>query len=176
MLDPALAWVLRIALSALLLRAAFHKARDPQAFGESLRAYEIVPTRLSDGAAHGLIALEALLALCLWLPPVAAAAALGTATLIACYGVAIAWNLARGRRSLDCGCFGPGQRQSISEWMLVRNLLWVATGAIAALPQSARALHWLDAPTALVGGLCLALLAATLEQLVALSSPTGRSA
>lgn len=176
MLDPALAGCLRGALAVLLARAAWHKAQDLPAFRDAVAAYELLPVRLAPAAAPALLGAEAVLALLLCWPPLASAAALGTATLIGVYGSAIAANLARGRRALDCGCAGPGRRQSIAEWMLLRNALWVAVAVLAALPTSDRPLVWLDVATIVAGALCLALLASALERLAAGARPAGSAA
>ncbi len=54
--------------------------------------------------------------------------------LLALYALAMAINLARGRRDLDCGC--GIVRKSISASMVVRNLLLAAFIACAAMPAS----------------------------------------
>ena len=50
-------------------------------------------------------------------------------TLIGIYTTAIAVNLLRGRRSIDCGC--GGEPTPLSAWMLLRNVLLVALAVIA---------------------------------------------
>lgn len=153
-LDPAVLWLLRIALSLLLARAAAHKLADVGAFRRTFEAYGIVPPAWSVAAGAVLIALECGLATGLWLPRVAPWAALGCAVLLAVYGGAMALNLARGRRDLDCGCAGPAHRQPISPLLVARNALLVTLALAAALPAGGRPLGWLDALT-IAGGVAV---------------------
>ena len=53
--------------------------------------------------------------------------------LLSLYTAAIVLNLARGRRDIDCGCGGPGSRQTLHEWLVWRNLAYL-TLALLALP------------------------------------------
>jgi hypothetical protein len=145
-LDPALAWLLRSALAVLLLGAAAHKLRDFAAFRVALLDYGLVPVWLSGAAARLAIAAELAVGACLlspWARPSGLAAAAG---LLALYTLAIAVNLVRGRRDLDCGCFGPGLRVGIGLPLVARNGLWIAIAlAGLILPPGARALGALDA-------------------------------
>jgi len=74
--------------------------------------------------------------------------------LLAIYAAAIAVNLRRGRRELDCGCMGFGRRRSISPGMVWRNVV-LALALLAAgwLPWTSRPLNWVDVLT-MVGGVC----------------------
>jgi hypothetical protein len=86
---------------------------------------------------------------------VATLAAGGTVVLLAVYSLAIAANLARGRRTLDCGCGIGGTKQPISEWLLVRNAFLAAAALFASRPVTVRPLVWVDALT-VAGGLAVA--------------------
>ncbi|MGE8569507.1 MAG: MauE/DoxX family redox-associated membrane protein, partial [Achromobacter sp.] len=66
---------------------------------------------------------------------------------------ALAYNLARGHRDIDCGCGGPASRApggaqvGLSWWLVLRNgalALW-AMPALAFLAGQARSLQWADA-------------------------------
>jgi len=161
-LDPALGQALRAALALLFAAAAWHKLRAPHRFRASLADYELLPGRALAPAAHGLAALEALLAGALLWPASARAAALVAAGLLCLYGVAMAINLARGRRHVACGCLGPAAEQPLHAGLVARNTVLAGAALLAALPAGARALTWLDAVS--VAGatavLCLLYLAA----------------
>ncbi|HXZ85468.1 MAG TPA: MauE/DoxX family redox-associated membrane protein [Myxococcota bacterium] len=155
LVDPVVPLALRAALSLLFAAAALHKLRDLANFRAAFAEYRVLPGALLHIGVWLVPALEAGVALALAAPgrlgPVAAAA------LLTAYGAAIALNLARGRRQLDCGCLGPGQRQPISGALVARNAL-LAAGALACLlPAAPRALVWLDFATIAAAAVCLAL-------------------
>jgi len=166
-LDPAIGWLIRAALSLLFARAAAHKLADVGAFRRAVEGYRLVapPWTVPVGAA--LIAAEVAVAVGLWLPHVAPLAALGAAALLALYGGAMALNLARGRRDLDCGCTGPAHRQPIRPALVVRNALLAGAALVGALPAGARALGWLDLVTVAAGAGALALCYAAADGLLA---------
>jgi hypothetical protein len=150
-IDPAVQWLLRIALSLLFARAAAHKLRDVGAFRRALEAYAVVPAVWSVFAGAALIGVECAVAVGLWLPRVAPLAALGAAALLALYAAAMGTALARGQRDLDCGCTGPAHRQPVRAALVVRNAILAAVALCAALPAAARPLTWVDALTVLGG-------------------------
>ena len=156
--DPAIVWTLRVALSALFATAAFHKATDLRAFASTLRDYRILPAGLGGVLAPAFAAAEAGVAIALLVPGRASAAATAGALLLLAYTAAIATNLLRGRREIDCGCFGPRLRQPISGGLVVRNAVLVGAALAAALPAGSRSLVWVDAVTILLGAGVLALL------------------
>jgi hypothetical protein len=142
--DPAVALGVRAALALLFATAAWHKLRDRGAFAAIVSAYRLVPERAVAAATVAIAAAEALVATLMVLPGPRTAAALGAAALLALYSSAIAVNLARGRRTIDCGCGALGARQPIGEWMLVRNGFVAAAAALTVQPVAARALVWVD--------------------------------
>jgi hypothetical protein len=161
MLDPAIEFVLRGGLALLLLTTAIHKARDLAAFRAAIVGYALAPERLAGAIALGFAAAEAAIGVALVAPAslgLRDAALFATASLLALYALAIAVNLARGRRDIDCGCAGPNAKQPLSEWLLARNALLVVAALVCLGGASARPLVWIDALT-ISGG--VALLAAT---------------
>lgn len=140
-LDPALSLALRGGLALLFGAAAWHKLRDFAAFRAALGEYQLVPERAVSAAAFGLIAVELASASALVL---AARAGFAAVSLLALYTVAIGVNLARGRREIDCGCFGPAARQPLSLALVARNLALIALGLVCALPVGSRGLVLLD--------------------------------
>ena len=65
-------------------------------------------------------------------------AALAIALLVM-FALAMAINLVRGRTEIDCGCFKSGLRQTVSGWLVGRNLLLAAGTVLLWLPATERA-------------------------------------
>ncbi len=166
-IDPAMLLVLRGALCALFVTTATHKLRDVGAFHAAVQGYRLLPQDWTLPAAAGLIAVEAGLAVALWLPGVAPVAALAAAALLLLYAAAIQVNLRRGRHHLDCGCSGAAQRQPIRAALVVRNAGLALAAVAAALPAGDRGLAWLDAVTIAGAVAVLALLYVAADGLLA---------
>jgi hypothetical protein len=152
MIDPALDLALRAGLALLFAAGALVKLRDSKGFAAAVAGYHVLPERLTRPAASAFITAELALAAALSAPALRAPAAVGAAGLLLLYAFAIAWNLARGRRDIDCGCgghFGGAGRQPLSEALVVRNVALAAAALASALPLGPRALGWLDLWTAL---------------------------
>ncbi len=173
LVDPVLLIVGRLGLSALLLRAAFHKLRDVAAFRAAMADYAMLPAAAIAPAALLLIAGELALGIALLLGGIATwPAAAGTAILLSLYTLAIGINLLRRRRHIDCGCAGPAGHQRLSGHLVARNGTLVATAvALAALarvaPSQLRALTWIDAVTIAAALTATVLLYAAVESLIA---------
>jgi hypothetical protein len=157
MLDPAAGILLAAALALLFASAAWHKLRALAQFTAVFVAYRVLPPAVSGRIAWTVPALELAIAAALPWEPSRRAASVAGAAILTAYAGGIALNLARGRRDLDCGCAGPGDRRPIAGWMLWRNLLLAAALGIAAMPWSPRALVVLDILT-IAGGLAVAAL------------------
>jgi uncharacterized membrane protein YphA (DoxX/SURF4 family) len=167
-IDPVPASVLALGLAALWGASGVHKLLDPGAFAGALAAYALLPPRTVDFVARVLPLMEITVATGLLLPVSREAAALVSTLLLALYAVAIAINLRRGRRALDCGCFGFGHRSTISMTLLWRNgALVLASLAAGLLPRRVRALDWIDLFTVVIGVAAVALLYAAAEGLAA---------
>ena len=140
--DPVLRAVLRLSLASLFAGAAAHKLREPRAFVATLRNYRLLPDWLAAPSAVALLVAESGVAVSLL---VTTSAGAGAATvLLALYSAAIAVNLARGRRDIDCGCLGPRRRQTLSEWLLLRNAVVGAAALLLLAAPAPRALSWVD--------------------------------
>jgi len=163
-MDPAFSLAVRGALAVLFLAAAVHKARDFAGFRAVLADYRLVPGWAVGCAAALVVALECGVAIALPLTPQGPWPAAG---LLGLYTGAIAINLVRGRRDIDCGCAGRTARQALSGWLIVRNVVLGAAALATLAPSPPRPLVWLDACT--IGGAITALAAAyaTLEQVLA---------
>ena len=87
--------------------------------------------------------------------------------LFAVYTIAISINLIRGRKDIDCGCAGPAVRQTLSGWLVLRNLGFAAIAALTLLPATAsRELSVLDWFTAAMASVTSALLYHSLNYLM----------
>ena len=176
MLDPALELLIRCALALLLGAGAIGKLRDRTTFRAAVEGYEILPARLAGVAAIGFALAEGGLAIGLVAPAAVGMRSLslgGAACLFAVYGVAIAINLARGRRELDCGC-GGAAHVPLSGWLVARNALLVAASLLPLGGARARALGAIDALTIAGGVAALGLLWIALHGLLAWSSELER--
>jgi hypothetical protein len=105
--------------------------------------------------------LECAAAIGLLMTPTRTIAASMLLVLLATFTGAIAINLARGRRNIDCGCFGSELRQELSGWLLLRNVFLMTVGAATIFPSNARALEPLDVATIALGGVTLVILYAS---------------
>jgi Methylamine utilisation protein MauE len=162
-IDPALDLALRAALSLLLVAAAIHKVRDLRTFRATLAEYRLLPAPTVNVGAAGIAAAELALAVGLHIAP--REALVGTAALLVVYAGAIAINLARGRRDLDCGC--GGARRTISGELVARNMTLAALAVAGLLPPSPRAITWLDAITVAAVTAFAAAVYATVDRMIA---------
>lgn len=142
--DPVFAGVTRLGLAILFATAALHKARDLAAFRDSVRDYRIAPPKLAPTLASVLVGLESALVVLLLTLVFDPLGALVGLTLLGVYSAAIALNLARGRRHIDCGCLGPAHRQPLSTWILARNALLALGPLVLLMPVAPRAGSWVD--------------------------------
>jgi len=157
---------LRAGLALLFLVAALHKTRDLGSFHATLANYRLLPPRATGAAALVVVGGELLAAATLLLAP--ALGAVAAAMLLAAYTGAIAVNLARGRRDIDCGCAGPARRQPIRPWLLVRNAVLIGAALACLAPERVRPIVWVDALTVAGTIGVLAALYAAVERLAAL--------
>jgi hypothetical protein len=152
--DPAIAWAARLALAGVFASAARHKWRDFSAFAAALAAHRLVPGALVPALARAFAAAETAVAAGLLVPASAAVAGGAAVALLALYSLAVAINLARGRREIDCGC--SARPQPLSRGLLARNAALAAVALPAALPVADRTWLWVDALSAGAGAAALA--------------------
>ncbi|MEO0411242.1 MAG: MauE/DoxX family redox-associated membrane protein [Pseudomonadota bacterium] len=157
-------YALVLAYGALFISSLTHKARDFGAFRRSVIDYRLTHPSLASALSVILVAGEATCLLLLGLMP-----ALGlsvAAGLLGFYGLAMAINILKGRRHIDCGCYAPGTKRSVIHWgMVIRNLaMAIAASGGAVFAQSAPAIAaWLDYVTLLAGGGGLIILYCVIE-------------
>lgn len=169
-IDPVVSSLLALGGAVLFGWAAAHKLRAREAFAETLADYRLVPPRLVTFTALVLAVVElAIAAMLLW-PETRFPGGVAGAALLGIYASAIAINLARGRKDLDCGC---GLRpRVIGGWMVARNLIVATLLGLLWLPTSGRALGAADLAT-IAGTLVIAaLLYASIELLLGRAMPS----
>lgn len=162
-LDPAVGIGLRLSLALLLLAASHHKLCDLEGFAAAVANYRLLRDRWTRAAAAALAVGELAVAIALLVPGLARGAAIAAVALLALYTGAIAINLIRGRREIDCGCAGPRARRPLSGGLLARNTVLMLAAAACALPVAGRPLVWLDAVTVAAGVTVLAFLYAAID-------------
>ena len=167
MIDPAVDAALRAAFALLFLVAASHKLRDPGRFRTTLAEYRLLPGPVVPLAAMLVIGVEVVVAIALLAPARRAPGPGAAAAVLAVYGAAIAVNLARGRRHIDCGCAGPAVRRPISGWLVARNAALAAAALTSVAPVRPRPLVWVDVLTVLGATGTLAALYASADRLLA---------
>lgn len=160
--DPLLHGVAAAALAVLWLHAGAVKLRDPLRFRGVLANYRLLPATLAGPAARVLPVVELAVAAGLVASPARHAAALASAALLAAYAAAVAVNLARGRRAIDCGCGGVAR--PIHSWLVGRNAVLAAVSLGLLAPVAQRTIGWLDALSAAMALAAAIGLYATLEQ------------
>ena len=139
MLDRAIGILFALSTAGLFAAAGVHKLRDFPGFAAALDAYELLPPAIGRVAARCIPIAELLIAVALIPARLRPAGAVAGCLLLLIYALAVSVNLLRGRRDIDCGCGGPGNRRHIAPWMVWRNVALAAAAAIAALP-------WRDRP------------------------------
>jgi uncharacterized membrane protein len=154
LLDPVFGYLIVTTAALLLAAAGVHKLRTLAQFAQILEAYRVLPSAVARRMAWLVPCLELSVALGLLVERSRRAAVLAAIGILIAYAAAIALNLARGRRDLDCGCGAARDRRSIAPWMVWRNLLLASGLGLCALPWSARRLDLSDFLT-LAGGLAV---------------------
>jgi len=153
--DPVLGHAAAAALAIVLLAGAWHKLADLDAFTLAVERYRLLGPAGARATALLLPPLEALAGLALLHPASRAAGAALAAAILLLVTTAVAINLLRGRRDIDCGCGAPGSGRRLSWILVARNAALVALCALAAAPESPRELVWLDGFTTAFAALAL---------------------
>jgi hypothetical protein len=129
--EPHIVLFARTIVGLVLLIAGGAKLGDRRRFVETIRAYRLLPGGTATAVGQGLPAIEIVIAgglLVGALMPWSALAALG---LFLLFGGAVAVNLLRGRRDIDCGCFGSATESYLSWWLVGRNLVLLGLAGVA---------------------------------------------
>lgn len=136
-----IALVIRVLVALVFLNAALGKLRHHLTFQGVVSNYRLLPEMAVPGFAMLLPPAELTVAAALLFAP-SFWPELSAAMLLLLFGAAMAVNILRGRRHIDCGCFQSTLKQTLSWTLVVRNaglavLLAVPAAApVDVLPQS----------------------------------------
>ncbi len=170
--DPIAVGAIVGALALVMFAAAWHKFSEPEEFVGALAAYRLMPEVAVWPVARILPVVEVVIGAGVLVPVTRQVATFSLAGLVLLYAIAIAINLARGRRSIDCGCGGAAHPLS---WGLVgRNLVLAALAIAASQPTLERGLSWIDALTLVFGVLAFYALYLMADELLRQASRSGQ--
>ena len=153
--DPALHYLAVCLIALVFLQAGVSKLLSRDEFQGIVANYRLLPAALVVPFAALLPFAELAAGLGVLSMATRAPAAVLASALLLLFATAMAINLARGRRDIDCGCFKSALKQTISAWLIGRNLLLGAVALALLLPQSERAAGLLDYVTVFAGGVML---------------------
>jgi uncharacterized membrane protein YphA (DoxX/SURF4 family) len=166
-LDPTLPHIFAALLAIVFLGGAWQKLRDKDGFVLAVEQYRLLPASWAPPAAWALLLAEACAGLLLLPLATRALGAVLALAVLAAVTLAVAVNLLRGRRAIDCGCGGPEGGQHLSWGLVLRNLLLGLASALSLAAEAPRELVWLDGLTVVAGTLALYGLYAAANQLMA---------
>jgi len=166
-LDPVLVLSARFSLALLFLVAAMDKLRHRTYFRGNLRAYELFPDALIPLLAASIPIMELAVSVAAFVTATAPYAMGVAGVLLGAYTFAMGVNLARGRHDIDCGCSGPARRQTLSGWLVARNIMLLPIVLIGAAATTARPLGLLDIVLCGFALICATVLYAATSQLIA---------
>ncbi|MGH7905278.1 MAG: MauE/DoxX family redox-associated membrane protein [Candidatus Binataceae bacterium] len=146
-MDPAVTWLVSLGAAIIFIASSAMKLRDLGMFESAVDNYRILPELLVKPLAYLIPLIELIAAIAIAAPPSRTAGAAVLLALLAAFTLAIVVNLARGRYDVDCGCFGPALKQTLSWWLVARNGALAIVLALALLPEAARPLDPLDGVT-----------------------------
>lgn len=143
--SPPLLYVwlfLRAALSVTFLVAGVSKLIDIRSFRRVIRGYGLLPSVAIGPVSWALPGLEILLALGLVSGIAAPWPLMGVIALLAGFTLAMAVALARGRRDLECGCFGGAAKGRVGPSVFARNSLLLLIGIALLVFARTSSLGW----------------------------------
>jgi hypothetical protein len=169
---PLLGVAASVAVALLFAVAGIDKLRHRDLLPGVIANYRLLPDALVAPAAALLPGVELLVAagLLLGFAPVAPMAAIA---LLLIFAGAMAINIGRGRRHIDCGCGHAGLRQQLGWSQVARNLL-LATALLPALVAGRADLGTADTAMAMAAGVAIYLLLLMFSAVGALAASAPR--
>jgi hypothetical protein len=147
--------------------AAWHKLCDFDAFMGFVADYQVTPEAAVAGVSRAVVAAEVAVPLALLTVPTRHAGALLAVAMLLGYAAAIALNIRRDRRHINCGCGGAEQ---LLDWSLVLRNVALAGIAGLVLLSNWPAISFVEAAIAVAAGLTLWSAFRVVEQLLANAS------
>src|SRR6266705_2293778 len=144
--------VSQFVIGALFLIAASSKLIAFKWFAETLASYRLLPSRLTNFFAALVVLAEAVSGILLLAGALMPWAAYAATALLLCFTTSIAINLAKGRFSIECGCFSLWKKSKVGWLLLFRNLGLLGLALLSTWPRH-------ESPTLIPGGLFIAFLA-----------------
>jgi hypothetical protein len=170
MLDPVLTHAVGAALSVVLMAGAWHKLRDMAVFSGAVENYRLLPEVLVAPVALALPVWEMAAGAFLLFASTRFAGGMMAILLLLGVTSGVVVNLLRGRVEIDCGCgglVGHVGEQSLSWYLVGRNVLLFAAVVFALGDESSRVLVWIDYLSVAGGTLALIGLYVAANQLLA---------
>jgi hypothetical protein len=175
---PTILTFFQAILVLVFLVGAWSKLRARETFEGVVYNYRLLPERAVLPASYLLPIAELVVGLGLAYVPTRPYAAIGAVLLLAMFNVAIAVNLARGRREIDCGCLSSVLKQRLSGGLIARNVVLMGLAAVLAWsgPRSlAGAAGWLDWLVGMAAAAAAALIYTSATLLAAQGMPARNS-
>jgi hypothetical protein len=130
-----IALAVRVLVALVFINAALGKVRHRLAFQGVVANYRLLPELVVPVFALLLPLVEAAVAAALLFAP-PPGPDVSAALLLILFAAAMAINIRRGRRHIDCGCFQSALKQTLSWTLVARNVgLAVLLGMAAAVPE-----------------------------------------
>jgi hypothetical protein len=156
-----IALAIRVLVALVFLTAALGKLRHRLEFQGVVANYRLLPEFAVPAFALVLPFLEAIVAAALLFAR-SSWPAVGAAVLLILFAVAMAINILRGRRHIDCGCFQSALKQTLN-WILVARNVGLALLLTVPVTVPEGALSELGAAEALLTGTVLFVLLQTMN-------------
>lgn len=154
--------------------ASVHKLRDFRRFVGVVSAY-FKGARWTEGLPRRLLAVcvvawelcvTIVASIALFLPSAVVIAALLAAGVLLMYALAMAVNLARGNRMLDCGCSWGEGRTPVSYLLVARNMVLAGMASLLLIPLPPAGMGVFDVVNAIAMALLAYLLYSVADQLI----------
>lgn len=130
--DPSIGLFARIVTGLILLTAGIAKiGRNRRQMVEVVRGFELLPEHTTRFVGIALPWVELVIACALLSGVFMPWSALAASSLFFLFGAAITINLLRGRRNIDCGCFGPSTQGHLTWALVVRNIALALLATLA---------------------------------------------
>lgn len=164
--DPVFFYIISVTLSALFFTSTWQKLQNRAEFVGILDSYQILHKTLLNFFARAIPSIELAIAAGLLIPDTRTLSAVLAAALLLGYATAIAFNIYRGNKDIDCGCSYGTSRQTISMGLVWRNLILATGAASLMLPTFFRPLGYFDYAMILFGVIQFSVMYLTINTLI----------